>query len=504
MTAAIRRLGAEQKDMMDPKKRSPDIFAVPLEDNIYEWHFTIRGPYNRRQQQADMELQETKVEFPCPPPAAAEAAAPSAVGSSPPAEDGRPTSSVPLTAAERAAAEVEEIAEERTSLLGYERGLYHGALLFTPNFPYEPPDIMFFTPSGRFDCNVKICSSISQYHKEHWQPTYNVSFILQSLREFMRLEDEEGIGTLHKECVSRKQKLVYAEQSWEFHCKKCGCRSSETYETYMEPYLTNASSSIPPVIPPSEPAVTNEVTKGASPVCDNNVVKDEGHSPNKEDLCPEDNMATQASLESNSGNTTDVREVLKSAHLLRLRRTGERFSPSALEGSNGETNSQKGDNSTRVQTLMKEVEKENMDHMLQQLHRPSSLTSTTSPYNHCLTADMEHERVVMPNSAETTTEGVEERVNTKRNEGMEHESDGLSSVVETTTSVATAVAAPTTNSTHEYTPPPPLILTIPVNGGVSIDILRLSDRLFAILCVIIAVIMVRRSAVWFWEILLGN
>jgi len=112
-------------------------------------------------------------------------------------------------------------------MLGYELGLYHGALLFNTAFPYEPPNIMFFTATGRFDCNVKICSTISQFHKEHWQPTYNIPFILESVREFMRTEGELGSGGLFKGSVTREAKKQYALDSWDFKCNQCGCATRE-------------------------------------------------------------------------------------------------------------------------------------------------------------------------------------------------------------------------------------------------------------------------------------
>ena len=33
----------------------------------------------------------------------------------------------------------------------YAGGWYHGKLKFTPEYPFKPPGILMFTPSGRFE-----------------------------------------------------------------------------------------------------------------------------------------------------------------------------------------------------------------------------------------------------------------------------------------------------------------------------------------------------------------
>lgn len=245
MTAAIRRLAAEQKAMMDPQQRSADYFAAPLEDNIYEWHFTIRGPYASPTDQAycpRTAAQEAEGPVCSPFPSSnttCKAFAETTSGGEDAKEDEGKLVSSPSTSPPGGGSVSAESDVDCPSL-GYEKGLYHGALIFTTEFPFSPPDIMFFTPSGRFECNTKICSSISRFHKEHWQPSYTISFILESLREFMRTEEEEGLGRINPNTVSRAQKSEYAAQSWNFKCKVCGCLSYDTYSTYMAPYISVA------------------------------------------------------------------------------------------------------------------------------------------------------------------------------------------------------------------------------------------------------------------------
>lgn len=38
---AVKRLMREAAEMASP---TSDYFAAPLEDNLFEWHFTVRGP----------------------------------------------------------------------------------------------------------------------------------------------------------------------------------------------------------------------------------------------------------------------------------------------------------------------------------------------------------------------------------------------------------------------------------------------------------------------------
>lgn len=564
MSAAIRRLGSEQKAMMDPKQRNPDIFAAPLEDNIYEWHFTIRGPYHHKQQQqppaaATAGTADTTTVTSSSSSLPTSSAFPVLTTTTTATQEASPSSVSPEThaklVASRAAQHVEDVdAKARTSnnsdsdctpVLGYEKGLYHGALLFTPNFPYEPPDIMFFTPTGRFQCNVKICSSISQYHKEHWQPTYNVSFILQSLREFMRLEDEEGVGTVNKESVSRKQKQTYAEQSWEYHCPKCGCLSSETYEKYMEPYVlsnqqqhgggsSSSSSPTPLAIPTSgqgggsasaSTAVGAETsaTTAVTPTATGSVAGDAGppvsaplgnpsstptdHPSDSQDTGISDTKGPNASTIG-----VDTRELLKSAHELRLRRTGGGSGHAttvaaaaavaeedAKNFNNKKNAKQKKEEEVdaagedRIQSALKEVEKVNRDHLLQQLHPHSSsyredesATDTSHPFNRCA-AQEPH---------------VEEAENGVQRPSEDHR-DGIAAESHEDTDMTSSPAPGSTASsqTTAYTSTRSLTLTLPVRGGVEIDVLWWSERVFAVAWVIITVILVRRSAVWFWMLL---
>ncbi|RNF02875.1 ubiquitin-conjugating enzyme [Trypanosoma rangeli] len=124
----------------------------------------------------------------------------------------------------------------------YEGGLYHGVIRFPRNYPLAPPDIIFLTNSGRFEVGTKICSSISSFHPELWQPAYNIELVLVALRLFMAQDEELGVGSLRKRYVTPEEKRRLAKESHHFSCAACGMSSAwEVWKTQMEQY--------PPVSP---------------------------------------------------------------------------------------------------------------------------------------------------------------------------------------------------------------------------------------------------------------
>lgn len=95
----------------------------------------------------------------------------------------------------------------------YEGGLYHGKLIFPPNFPFRPPSVYMITPSGRFRPNTRLCLSISDFHPESWNPVWTVGSILIGLQSFM-LEDTKALGTV--KCTT-EQKKQFASESKQFN-----------------------------------------------------------------------------------------------------------------------------------------------------------------------------------------------------------------------------------------------------------------------------------------------
>ncbi|CAL4086118.1 unnamed protein product, partial [Meganyctiphanes norvegica] len=96
----------------------------------------------------------------------------------------------------------------------YHGGYYHGKLVFPDNFPFKPPEIQMFTPSGRFETNTAICLSMSSFHPESWNPSWTVGTILTGLLSFM-MEDAAGaVGTVQS---SEEEKKRMARQSLNYN-----------------------------------------------------------------------------------------------------------------------------------------------------------------------------------------------------------------------------------------------------------------------------------------------
>ncbi|OLL22211.1 Ubiquitin-conjugating enzyme E2 6 [Neolecta irregularis DAH-3] len=91
----------------------------------------------------------------------------------------------------------------------YEGGQYHGTLTFPPDYPYKPPAIRMLTPSGRFLTNTRLCLSMSDYHRESWNPAWQVSTILTGLLSFMTGNDITT-GSLSSSDVEKRE---YARRS---------------------------------------------------------------------------------------------------------------------------------------------------------------------------------------------------------------------------------------------------------------------------------------------------
>ncbi|KDR70980.1 hypothetical protein GALMADRAFT_144442 [Galerina marginata CBS 339.88] len=88
-------------------------------------------------------------------------------------------------------------------------GEYHGVLLFPSEYPFKPPGIKMFTPSGRFQPDRKICFSMSDFHPGSWNPAWSVATILTGLLSFM-LSDEMTTGSVTS---SDSHKRAFAARS---------------------------------------------------------------------------------------------------------------------------------------------------------------------------------------------------------------------------------------------------------------------------------------------------
>ncbi|KAF5316142.1 hypothetical protein D9619_006633 [Psilocybe cf. subviscida] len=91
-------------------------------------------------------------------------------------------------------------------------GEYHGILLFPPEYPFKPPGIKMFTPSGRFAQDKKICFSMSDFHPGSWNPAWSVATILTGLLSFM-LSDEMTTGSVTSS-DSHKRAFAIRSHAW--------------------------------------------------------------------------------------------------------------------------------------------------------------------------------------------------------------------------------------------------------------------------------------------------
>lgn len=101
----------------------------------------------------------------------------------------------------------------------FEGGFYHGRILLPPEYPFKPPNIIFLTPSGRFETGVKVCLSFSAFHPELWQPAWGIRLILEALVSFLPSPADGAIGALDWKPEERKR---LAKKSVDFCCPTCG------------------------------------------------------------------------------------------------------------------------------------------------------------------------------------------------------------------------------------------------------------------------------------------
>jgi ubiquitin-conjugating enzyme E2 J2 len=96
-------------------------------------------------------------------------------------------------------------------------GIYHGKLVFSPQYPYKPPSIYMCTPNGRFQINQRICTSMSDFHPELWRPLWSVRSILIGLLSFFL--DEKEPQTFGSVQTSIEEKRRFAITSMQYNMK---------------------------------------------------------------------------------------------------------------------------------------------------------------------------------------------------------------------------------------------------------------------------------------------
>ena len=116
-------------------------------------------------------------------------------------------------------------------------GIYHGKILLPPEYPFKPPNIVFLTPSGRFETNVKVCLSFSAHHPELWQPAWGIRLILEAIISFLPTPADGAIGALD---WSKEERAKLAKESVNFHCPLC-CAAGQSCADLL-PELKPAAS----------------------------------------------------------------------------------------------------------------------------------------------------------------------------------------------------------------------------------------------------------------------
>lgn len=98
------------------------------------------------------------------------------------------------------------------------------------------------TPSGRFETNTKICLSISDYHPNSWNPTWNMSTILTALLSFMT-ENRMTTGAIHS-TDSYKRMMARKTFAWNLKNPQFVELFPEVAEVRRDFYLSSISIQI--------------------------------------------------------------------------------------------------------------------------------------------------------------------------------------------------------------------------------------------------------------------
>ncbi|PIA61079.1 hypothetical protein AQUCO_00300535v1 [Aquilegia coerulea] len=95
----------------------------------------------------------------------------------------------------------------------FEGGIYHGRIQLPAEYPFKPPSFMLLTPNGRFETQTKICLSISNYHPEHWQPSWSVRTALVALIAFMPTNPNGALGSLDYKKEERRKLAIKSREA---------------------------------------------------------------------------------------------------------------------------------------------------------------------------------------------------------------------------------------------------------------------------------------------------
>lgn len=96
----------------------------------------------------------------------------------------------------------------------YNNGYYMGEIIIPDKYPFKAPDFIMKTPNGRFQTNVKICTTFTGFHPEEWSPKWTIQGMLNSFLSVMEDDSEHGLG-MYVDTYENRRK--YANNSLKYN-----------------------------------------------------------------------------------------------------------------------------------------------------------------------------------------------------------------------------------------------------------------------------------------------
>ena len=90
------------------------------------------------------------------------------------------------------------------------------------------------TPSGRFEPNVNICTSISNFHPETWSPVLTIKTVLISFQSFMNAQDDFSHAGTAPEMFLTIEEREEIQKKYAADSKTYNIRFSNIFESKIE------------------------------------------------------------------------------------------------------------------------------------------------------------------------------------------------------------------------------------------------------------------------------
>lgn len=120
----------------------------------------------------------------------------------------------------------------------YAGGVYHGYLVFPPDYPLAPPKAFMCTPSGRLETGRSICLSATAFHPEQWNPAWTAQTLLVGILSFF-LSEEAAVGTVWSPDDTQRRRLAALSRD--------ACRESAELREMFPELLGDAHAPPPPM-----------------------------------------------------------------------------------------------------------------------------------------------------------------------------------------------------------------------------------------------------------------